>query len=105
MVAGPPTGTPDQRRGAGDIATTLAQAMDRAGDGVVLLGPLASSGRTGILGALRASPAAEDVSTVDVSELGAGAVLAVRALQGQAEGTTLHLGSGSSADGAFPGAR
>ena len=84
---------------------TLHPVLDRASDGVVLLGPVASSGRTGILGALRASPAAKDVSTVDVSELGAGAVLAVRALQGQADGTTLHLGTGSSADGAFPGAR
>ncbi len=105
LVAGDPSGTADQRRGAGDIATTLAQAMDQASDGVVLLGPMSSSSRTGLVGALRASPAAKDVSTVDVADLVAGAVLAVRALEGQADGTTLHLGTGSSADGAFPGAR
>ena len=105
MVAGAPTGSADQRRGAGDIATTLAQAMDQASDGVVLLGPSASSGRSGVLGALRASPAARDVSSVDVADLVAGSVLAVLALEGQTQGTTLQLGSGSSADGAFPGAR
>ena len=68
-------------------------------------GPLSSGAKDGVVGALRAAPAAQDVSSVDVSELGAGAVLAVLALRAQAEGETLQLGSSSSADGAFPGAR
>ena len=105
MVAGEPSGTPDQRRGAGDITATLARSLDRAGDGVVLLGPTASGGRGGVVGALRASPAASDVSTVDVAELGAGAVLTVLALRSEADGDTLQLGGSSSADGAFPGER
>lgn len=105
VVAGEPSGTADQRRGAGDITATLARALDAASDGVVVLGPLSSGGKTGVVGALRASTGAEDVSSVDVADLGAGAVLAVLALAGQADGDTLHLGSSSSADGAFPGAR
>ena len=78
---------------------------DAAGDGVVVLGPLASRGKDGVVGALRAGPAAQDVSTVDVGDLGAGAVLAVLALKSEAEGDAVQLGSSSSADGAFPGSR
>lgn len=105
VVAGPPAGSADQRRGAGDITAALARALDAASDGVVVLGPLASGGKDGIVGSLRASTAAEDVSTVDVGDLGAGAVLAVLALRGQADGDALQLGSSSSADGPFPGTR
>jgi hypothetical protein len=103
MVAGEPSGTADQRRGAGDITASLAGALDDGSGGVVLLGPTASRVRSGVVGALRASPVARDVSTVDVAELGAGAVLSVLALERQAGGDTLALGTSSSADGAFPG--
>ena len=102
MVAGEPSGTSDQRRGAGDIVTSLARSLDDASDGVVLLGPMTSGARNGVLGALRAAPSAAEVSSVDVSDTGAGAILAVLALRAQADGDTLHLGTGSSADGAFP---
>ena len=105
VVAGEPAGTTDQRRGAGDITTAIVRSLDQVSDGVVVLGPMASGAKDGILGALRASPTAEQVSTVDVSELGAGAILAVLALRGQVDGKTLQLGSSSSADGAFPGAK
>jgi hypothetical protein len=105
VVAGEPSGSTDQRRGAADITTTLLRSLDEAADGAVLLGPIASAARDGILGALRATSAAESVSTVDVADLGAGAVLTVLALRAQAEGETLQLGTSSAADGAFPGAR
>jgi hypothetical protein len=105
VVAGEPTGTADQRQGAGDIVTAVARSLDEASDGVVVAGPLASGAKDGVLGALRASPTAQLVSTVDVSELGAGAILSVLALRAQADGDTLQLGSSSSADGAFPGAK
>ena len=105
VVAGDPSGTADQQRGAGDITTALLRRLDLASDGVVLLGPLASGARTGVVGALRASPSAELVSSVDVADTGAGPVLAVLALRAEADGRTLHLGSSTAADGAFPGAR
>jgi hypothetical protein len=105
VVAGDPAGTQDQRRGAGDITAAVTGSLDQGSDGVVVLGPLSSGAKDGILSALRTSPVAEDVSTVDVGDLGAGAVLSVLALRGQANGRTLQLGSSSSADGAFPGAK
>ncbi len=105
MVAGEPTGTTDQQRGAGDITTSFARTLDQASDGVVVLGPISSGVKSGILGALRASPTAELVSSVDVSDTGAGPILAVLALKAQADGETLQLGTGSSADGPYPGTR
>lgn len=104
LVAGPPAGTADQRRGAGDIVTAVARALDRAGDGVALLGPRPSSEEDGVLAALRGSPTAQDVSSVDVADLAAGATLTVVALAREAFDSTVHVGTSRSADGAWPAA-
>lgn len=104
MVTGAPQGSEDERAGAGSIVATLSDALDATSDGVVVAGPLASSAADGVVSAVRRDPsAAEGVSTVDVVETQAGAVLAVLALARQAEGATGHYGSSSSANGPLPG--
>lgn len=104
VVSGEPYGTADQRTGAGSIVNTMLNAFDTSSDGVVLAGPITSGADDGLVGALRADPvAATNVSSVDVADRVAGAVVTVLALAGEAAGTTGHFGSGSSADGAVPG--
>jgi hypothetical protein len=103
VVAGEPEGTADQRRGAGSIVASLAEALDASGKGTVVAGPIASGARDGVVGAVRRSRAASDVSTVDVTDRTAGIVLSMLALAGEDGGTTLHLGTASADDGAFPG--
>ena len=103
LVAGAPYGTADQRDGAARILGTMVGALDARSDGVVVTGPAASAAGDGLLGALRADPqVATRVSTVDVAERVAGAVVAVLALAEQAGGATGHYGSLASADGPVP---
>jgi hypothetical protein len=103
VVAGEPEGTADQRRGAGSIVASLAEALDASGKGTVVAGPIASGARDGVVGTVRRSRAASDVSTVDVTDRTAGIVLSMLALAGEDGGTTRHLGTASADDGAFPG--
>ncbi len=102
IVAGEPRGNADQRRGAGDILGTLATALDESGKGAVVAGPIPSGARDGVVGAVRRSRAASRVSTVDVTDHGGGIVLTVLALAGEDAGTTRHLGTAASEDGAYP---
>ncbi len=104
LVAGEPEGSPDQRRGAGSIVSTLAQALDESGKGVVVAGPIESGARDGVIGVVRRSRAASDVSTVDVIDREAGVVLTMLALAAEDGGTSLALGTSTADDGAFPGA-
>lgn len=102
VVAGMPEGTPDQRRGAGSIVSSLVAALDDSSKGAVVAGPLESGARDGVVGAVRRSRAAAQVSTVDVTDREAGIVLTVLALAAEDAGTTLHLGTAEAQDGAFP---
>jgi hypothetical protein len=102
VVAGGPAGTPDQRRGAGDIVSSLAAALDASAQGAVVVGPISSGERDGVVGAVRRSRAAGEVSTVDVIDRQAGVVLSMLALAGEEAGTTRHLGTARAEDGAFP---
>jgi hypothetical protein len=102
LVAGEPEGTPDQRRGAGSIVSSLAAALDESAKGAVVVGPVASGARDGVVGALRRSRAASQVSTVDVIDREAGIVLTALAIAAEDAGTTLQLGTAKARDGAFP---
>lgn len=102
LVAGPPTGTPDQRQGAAAIVASLARGLDASGDGAVLAGPSASGAADGVIGALRATRGRRDTSTVDALESLAGGVAAVRALADQARGRTGDYGSDAAPDGLLP---
>jgi len=105
VVAGPGTGTPDEKQGANTIVTTLVKALDENTGGVVLAGPVASAQKDGVVRAVRDDvTAARDVSTVDVLERAAGQVVAVMALAGQAHGQTGHYGAVDAANGPMPGA-
>ena len=104
VLAGPPRGTSDQREGAGSIVASLVAGLDASGDGAVLVGPSAASGQDGVVGALRATPARKDVSTVGGVDSLAGAVVAVRALAAEARGRTGHYGGAEAPDGVLPGA-
>ncbi len=104
VVPGPPSGTADQREGAGAILATLADALDGSTDGLVVAGPLAAAAPDGLVTAVRSDPtAATRVSTVDVADRSAGAVVAVLALTQEATGTSGHYGA-DGADGAMPAA-
>jgi hypothetical protein len=99
LVAGPPSGTADQRQGAGSIVASLAAGLDASGDGTVLAGPTAAGATDGLVGELRATPVRRDVSTVDALDSLAGGVVAVRALADEARGRTGHFGSAAAPDG------
>ena len=104
-VGGPPYGSADERSGAGTILATLLTAIDSRSNGVVLTAPLASAAEDGLIGALRADPAAAaEVSTVDVADTAGGSVVTAMALAGEAADRTGHYGSEAAADGAVPGA-
>ncbi len=103
IVAGEPEGTLDQRRGAGSIVAALASALDATGKGVVVAGPIDSGARDGVVGAVRRSRSASEVSTVDVTDRDAGVVLTMLALAAEDGGSAVHLGTSASEDGAFPG--
>jgi hypothetical protein len=102
VVAGEPAGSADQRRGAGAVVASLAQSFDESAKGALVVGPIGSGDRDGVVGAVRRSRAAADVSTVDTIDREAGVVLSVLALAGEDAGTTQHLGTAGSEDGAFP---
>jgi hypothetical protein len=102
LVAGPPTGSADQRQGAAAIVAALARGLDASGDGAVLAGPSAAGAADGVIGALRAAPGRREVSTVDALESLAGGVVAVRALADRALGRTGDYGSDAAPDGLLP---
>jgi hypothetical protein len=104
VVAGDPYGTADTREGAGSILATLVSALDERSRGVVLAGPVAAAAEDGLVGAVRNDPtAARDVSTVDVVDRVAGAVVTTLALAAEDEGRAGHYGSALAGDGAVPG--
>lgn len=106
LLAGEPVGSDDDRQGAGSIVASLAVAFDGSTDGVLVAGPLAAGQTGGIVEAVRTDPtSATQVSTVDVTDRAAGAVVTVLALVGEKDGTTGHYGSSRAPGGPIPGSR
>lgn len=104
VVTGPPTGSTEEREGASAIIATLVAALDAAGDGVVLAGPPGAARTGGILaGVRRDSALAQDVSTVDVADRAAGAVVTVLALEQEVAGRSGHHGMVDADGGPLPG--
>jgi hypothetical protein len=105
FVAGPGSGTAEERQGANSIVTTLAGAVDTDTDGVVVAGPVASARPGGVVRAIRDDvTVSQDVSTVDVLGRSAARVVTMMALAGQAQGQTGQFGAVDAADGPMPGA-
>jgi hypothetical protein len=105
MVAGPSTGTSEERQGANTIVSTLAEGIDADTDGVVITAPVDTARSDGLIATVRADVVtARDVSTVDVLDRTAGRVVTVMALADQARGKTGAYGAMNAADGAMPGA-
>ena len=106
FVTGPGQGSDESKQGAASIVDTLVEAVDSTNDGAVLAGPIASARAKGEIKAVRDDvTTARDVSTVDSLGRGAGQVVAIMALAGQAAGRTGHYGAVNAADGAMPGAK
>jgi hypothetical protein len=105
VVAGPGSGSDEQRTAAASIMTTLATAIDADTNGVVVAGPMPSAREHGVVRAIRDDVlAARDVSTVDSLGRAAARIVTVMALAGQAQDQTGHFGAVDAADGPMPGA-
>lgn len=80
----------------------LADALDAAGRGSVVAGPLTAAGEGGLIAALRDSEAGERVSSVDAIDYSSGRIVTVLALQEQLAGRTGHFGTGDGAGSYLP---
>ncbi len=106
FVTGDGEGSTSRQQGASSIVTTLVRSVDGDTKGVVLAGTPASARDTGEVKAVRDDVGtAREVSTVDALGSGAGRVVSVMALAGQAAGQSGQYGTVHAADGAMPGAR
>ncbi|KAA1419728.1 copper transporter [Mumia zhuanghuii] len=92
----------DYSGGRGELVATLAAGIDAAGVGTVVAGPVGSGSAEGAVEAVRASAAAETVTTVDVVDVPFGDIVLVTALQKERAGTAGHYGTAGAADGAVP---
>jgi hypothetical protein len=103
MVAGPPSSEPtDKENHTRAGAVSLAAALDAAGRGTVVAGPVASAAG-GVIAALRKSPSVSDiVSSVDTLDSPFGRVATAYALVEQIAGGAGQYGSGEAADSPLP---
>ncbi|CAN5226551.1 copper transporter [soil metagenome] len=105
FVAGPGSGTTEERQATNSIATALISAVDAGTAGSVVAGPIASARPGGVVWAIREDvAAAQAVSTVDVLGRSAARIVTVMALAGQGLDQTGQFGVVDAADGAMPGA-
>jgi hypothetical protein len=103
VVTGGGPDSPTHREGASAVVTAVVDAIDEATDGVVLAGPIAAARSGGVIDAVRREVVtAQEVSTVDTLDRGAGQLVAIMALAEQAEGRSGHYGSIDAADGVMP---
>ena len=100
IVAGPEKA--DSDLGQGEIAASLADAFDLAGQGSLFVGPSASSDDGGYVEDLRSSDAAPRVSSVDVIDSAAGRLIATLVAARELGGTAGSFGTSRSTDGAIP---
>jgi hypothetical protein len=105
VVTGGGAESPTEREGAGAVVTAIVDAIDEATDGVVLAGPISAARAGGVIEAVRREVVtAQEVSTVDTLNRGAGQLVAIMALAEQANGRSGHYGSVDAADGVMPAA-
>lgn len=86
----------------GVVVSQFAGALDRTGSGLLIAGPVSSSEDRGIVGRVRSSEVAPEVSTFDVTDTATGRIAAVLALVREAGGTSGAWGTSRSADGPLP---
>lgn len=98
LVSGAPRASDDD---FGDVLSLIVTELDNGSNGVVIAGPVAS-GEDGIVSDIRASDAASQVSTVDVTDLATGRVTTVLALVHEAQGKSGSWGTSRSTDGPVP---
>lgn len=84
------------------VIAELLRAIASHAEGTVLAGPASSSEPSGAIAALRDGPAADIISSVDVSDSVAGPVVVALALQQDHGGESGSWGTPRSADGAIP---
>ncbi|MFP5348177.1 MAG: copper transporter [Actinomycetes bacterium] len=102
---------PTKAPGAGDdqwtqsttaSVTALLSALDAAGNGTVLAGPLAAAQKSGLLAGVRSGDLASTVSTVDTVDSPMGQVDVVLALREQLADQAGHYGFGDGATAPIP---
>ncbi|MDL4820330.1 copper transporter [Actinomadura opuntiae] len=81
---------------------SLATALDGAGRGTVVGGPLTSAQEGGLIAALRDSDAGDSVSAVDAVDTSSGQVVTILALQNELNGKSGQYGTGAGASGYLP---
>ena len=99
IVTGPRGST---SAGEGVVISQMVGALDSAGAGAVVAGPASAGQDDGVVGTVRESAAAASVSTVDVTDLGSGRIVAVLALESESKGVSGAWGTSSAADGTLP---
>lgn len=105
VVAGDPvvSSDPDVPAARARALLTFAQALDEAGDGAVVGGPLAATQDNGAIRALRADGSlSERLSSVDGADRAPGRLAVVFALREQADGGSGRYGSGPGNQGPLP---
>jgi hypothetical protein len=81
---------------------SLATALDGAGRGTVVGGPVTSAQEGGLIAALRDSDAGDSVSAVDMVDTSSGQVVTILALQNELNGKSGQYGTGAGASGFLP---
>jgi hypothetical protein len=81
---------------------TVANELDRGGQGLVVSGPLSAVDDGGLIKSLRSLPLTEAVSSVDGVDKPQGRVATVLALREQRGGDSGQYGTGSDSDGPLP---
>lgn len=81
---------------------SLAGALDTAGRGTVLAGPVGAAQDGGLIEVLRGTGTADKVSTVDTADVPSGQVVTVLALASELTGKSGKYGIGSGVDGYLP---
>lgn len=85
------------------VIAELVRSLGSHAEGTVLAGPAPASLSKGAVDALREGPAADIISSVDVTDSVAGPVVVALALQQDHAGESGAWGTPRSADGPFPG--
>lgn len=100
IIAGPPEG--EDAEGSTETLTPLVAALDEAGKGAVAAGNPATASERGMLGLIRASDLAAEISTVDSAELVTGRIAVVYAVAEQWDGGVGHYGVTTDGDEVAP---
>lgn len=88
--------------GQDELIATIASAADAGSLGAVVAGAPTSADDGGVVGYIRDGDLSGTVSSVDAATVTAGQVVAVLALQREADGKSGQYGTGDGADGVMP---